>query len=123
MADHLIIGIGINLKHHPEGTPYPATDLANATGISVTPETALEQLIAEFDVFYRIWVDEGFGAIRQKWLAAAYRLGETIEVQQSDSRIKGIMNDLDVTGALRIQVEGGKEVIVHAGDVYFPVED
>ncbi|TDI61500.1 MAG: biotin--[acetyl-CoA-carboxylase] ligase [Alphaproteobacteria bacterium] len=119
-TDYLIIGIGINLQHHPEDTPYPATDMIAATGISLKPEDVVAQLTVSFDEIYQSWVTNGFNALRQQWLKAAYRLGEPIEVQQNDNRIKGIMRDLDATGALRIEVEDGNEVVIHAGDVFFP---
>jgi BirA family biotin operon repressor/biotin-[acetyl-CoA-carboxylase] ligase len=119
-TDYLIIGIGINLQHHPEDTPYPATDMLAATGISLEADKVAVALAASFDEIYREWVANGFEPLRKQWLGAAYRLGEAIEVHQNDKRIKGIMRDLDATGALRIEVEDGKEVVIQAGDVYFP---
>ncbi len=119
-TDYLIIGIGINLQHHPEDTPYPATDMITAAGISLRPEDVATKLTESFDEIYQSWVTNGFDTLRQQWLKAAYRLGQAIEVQQNDNRIKGIMRDLDATGALRIEVEDGKEVTIHAGDVFFP---
>jgi BirA family biotin operon repressor/biotin-[acetyl-CoA-carboxylase] ligase len=34
----VVIGIGLNCAHHPDGTPYPATDLS-AAGALVSPES------------------------------------------------------------------------------------
>ena len=119
-TDYLIVGIGINLRDHPDYTPYPATNMEAETGYKIDAEKAMKELVSEFDILYRTWLEDGFQAIRWLWLGSAFRLGEPIEVQQNDKRIKGIMSDLDEDGALRIETEDGKEVIVHAGDVYFP---
>ena len=122
-ADYLIIGIGINLRHHPDNTPYPATDIRAATGRDVDIEQVISDLVGHFDQLYQGWAKDGFQALRFRWLEAAWRLGESIEVHQNDKVLHGILADLDETGALRLRAEDGNEMVIHAGDVYFPQHD
>ncbi|WP_156255996.1 biotin--[acetyl-CoA-carboxylase] ligase, partial [Sandarakinorhabdus oryzae] len=67
----LVIGIGVNLAHHPEGTERPATSLA-AAGLPVPAPTALlDQLAPAFAHWRGVWAAQGFAPIRAAWLARA----------------------------------------------------
>src|SRR6185312_16815404 len=57
------VGIGVNCAHHPEGTPYPATDLA-AAGALVTPDALHAALVAAMALRLTQWAQgEGFTSI------------------------------------------------------------
>ena len=74
----LVIGFGANLAQHPGGTERPATSLA-AAGLAVpTPLALLALLMPAFAHYRAIWADEGFEAVRNRWLARAAGLGERI---------------------------------------------
>ena len=63
--DWLIVGVGVNLASHPEGLPYPATDLAAAGAPAPTPDAALETFLERFAHWRDIWSRRGFAPVRR----------------------------------------------------------
>jgi BirA family biotin operon repressor/biotin-[acetyl-CoA-carboxylase] ligase len=116
----VIAGIGLNLVGHPPDTPYPATDLAAAGLGRIEPDTALDWLLAAFELRYAAWRAGGFAPVRAAWLARAWRLGETIEVRLDGETLAGRFADLDEGGALVVETGSGARRTIAAGDVYFP---
>lgn len=75
------IGIGVNCAHHPDGTSYPATDLA-AAGARVPPERLFAALTVAMQSRLDRWRrGQGFAAIRSAWLERAAGLGADIRVR------------------------------------------
>ena len=117
-ALNVIIGIGVNVASHPEGTPYPAAYLKQRQ-----PQASVEALLAALG---DAWVDRfsawslpgGFGPIRKAWLERAAFLGETVTLRLPEGPVSGIFADLDATGRLLLDTEGGRRTI-DAGDLYF----
>ena len=69
---NVVIGIGVNVLHAPEGVPYPATSLA-ACGADVTAEALFQALAEAWVEQEALWDDgNGFAAIREP-LARARR--------------------------------------------------
>lgn len=117
--DWIILGIGVNVASHPADTPYPATSLAAAGG-SAGPSELLARFAARFVAWHAVWTREGFGPIRQAWLARAAGLGETITVRLPQETLEGRFADLDDTGILWVELAGGGRRAVATGDLYFP---
>ncbi len=71
-----MIGAGANLVSQPNDVEYPATSLAEQgfPGIG-SGSSLLQAYIARFDIWARIWREEGFAPIREAWLARAAGLG------------------------------------------------
>ena len=116
----LAIGIGLNLAHHPEDTPYPATCLKAQTGMAPTIEDALTELSAAFDRWFKLWqAPEGFAAVRQAWLERARGVGETITVRLSKEVLEGTFEGIAPDGALQLRLGGGTTRLISAGDVFF----
>lgn len=116
--DWLVIGVGANIDHHPEGTEFPATDLKALGGKGITPELFLSQFIDAFERWKRRWREEGFAAVRQAWLAVAHGQGMAITVRLDGSTFSGVFVDLDVDGALMLDQGHGLRRVT-AGDVFF----
>jgi BirA family biotin operon repressor/biotin-[acetyl-CoA-carboxylase] ligase len=117
----LSIGMGVNLAFHPEGTPYPATDLKTILGGGhVDPLAAATQLIEKFDGWHRIWKAKGFEPIRQAWMARAKGRGEPIIARLADRETEGMFEGLDRDGNLIIRLQSGAKQLISAGEVYFP---
>lgn len=115
----LAIGIGINLAHHPEGTEFPATSLA-ALGAKVpSAETALAALAANFAGWYDVWQAQGFGAIRDAWLARAAGLGTRIRARLATEERSGMFEGIDETGALLLNEGFGRASVLPAADIFF----
>jgi BirA family biotin operon repressor/biotin-[acetyl-CoA-carboxylase] ligase len=118
----LAIGVGINLVASPSDVERPATDLAKAGG-ELERIDALEKLVRSFETHRSRWLVDGFGPIRDAWLARAYGLGQRCEARLTNETVSGVFNDLGPDGALRLDLDGGGLRYISAGDVYFPQAD
>ena len=116
--EYVIIGIGINLASHPADVLYPAANLAEMGCAGLEPRAVLSSLASSLDYWMTEWRQEGFEFIRRKWLDRARGQGEQIIIRLPDREIEGRFIDLDVTGGLKVETEGGVQVIA-AGDVFF----
>lgn len=117
----LIVGMGINLQHHPKETLYAATNLnEQANGITLGPRRAVVTLMKSVAHFYDIWVSEGFEAIRMLWLQGAANLGKTIEITLPTGKQTGIFEQIDSNGCLLLTGENGEKHRINSGDVFFP---
>jgi BirA family transcriptional regulator, biotin operon repressor / biotin---[acetyl-CoA-carboxylase] ligase len=115
----LVIGIGLNLVSHPIDEARPATHLG-VYGGSETP--TIEALLAAIDHCLTDWLaiwsmGQGFGRVRQAWLARAHAIGSEITVNASDGPLSGRFAGLDDDGALLITVPNGQTHTIHYGDV------
>lgn len=120
--DWLAIGIGINLRHHPEADPgaiHPPTSLYAVTGIQVDRNDALTLLAASLASYAATLRRDGFAPIRTAWLSRAARLGERISARLPGETITGTFEDVDEEGALVLRTSQSQRR-VHAADIYFP---
>ena len=116
----LVIGIGVNIRHHPAYTEYPATDIA-ASGTDVTAEVVFAALSETMlDRLIQWDHGNGFAAIRADWLARAAGRGGNIRVRLADAELTGRFTDLDECGRLLLTGADGSITTVAAGDV-FPI--
>ena len=118
--DWLAIGLGLNLAHHPDDTPYPATSLAAYMDTPANNLAALEILARAFDEVFRQWRNGGFGPVLQAWRAVAHGLGGPIVATLENEQFEGIFKDVDEKGALILQTAAGDTMAIDAGDVFFP---
>ena len=119
-VDWLAVGLGLNLAHHPEDTPYPATDLQAEGAAQISNLQALSLLAATFDVFFQQWQSVGFEPILRAWRQVAHGLGGPIVARLEKHQIEGIFEDIDAKGALLLKDAAGETHIIDAGDVFFP---
>ncbi|MBV7256684.1 biotin--[acetyl-CoA-carboxylase] ligase [Pacificimonas sp. WHA3] len=114
----IIIGIGVNLSHHPEGTERPATSWP-ARGVLAPPTREVANGLARtFAARRRQWRETGFAATRTDWLKQAHALGQQIEARIGDETHVGIFETISDDGALILnQGEAGRRLI-HAGEVF-----
>lgn len=115
----VIVGVGVNLNSHPEGTRWPATDL-KVLGGACSPREALDAFAQAFLPRYRQWLGQGFSPIRETWLARAAGLGGPIEVTLGQEKLAGRFEDIDATGALLLAVPGRDRRTIAAGEIHFP---
>lgn len=117
-VDFVIIGLGINLLSHPEGTEFPATNFVNEG--QVIPDTVfLEAFARHFMDWASNWVENGFEPVRQGWKWRARGIGKEISVRLPDQTLTGIFKDISPNGSLILD-QDGEERIITAGDVFFP---
>ncbi|BBK32059.1 BirA family biotin operon repressor/biotin-[acetyl-CoA-carboxylase] ligase [Stella humosa] len=111
------LGIGINVAHAPEGTPYPATALSHHAAVVL--EDVASALGAAVARWYGLWLDQGFAPVRAAWSAAAIRPGRPLSVRIGQETIAGGFAGIDESGALLLDLPAGTRRRVLAGDVIF----
>lgn len=114
----VVVGCGINCASHPDGTPYPATNLS-AAGHPTEPLALFERLAARLASRLAEWQDGPFATIRDAWLARARGIGKAITVRLPDRTVTGRFEGLDPGGRLVLRGEGGTTEVISAGDVFF----
>jgi len=116
--DAVVIGIGVNLAHHPENLERPATSLA-AHGVTPDPADFLETLATAFERWLSIWRNEGLAPVRTRWLDRAHPIGTALTARLPDgSAIDGLFSGLDSEGALILRLADGTSRVIHAADVF-----
>jgi BirA family biotin operon repressor/biotin-[acetyl-CoA-carboxylase] ligase len=115
----VVIGFGINCRHHPENVAMPATDL-QACGIMVEPAKLFPILAGSMDRALSVWDrGRGFSAIRRQWLDAAQGLGERVKVNLHEGVFEGYFNRIDDDGYLILRLDDGNFRRISAGDLFF----
>ncbi len=117
--DRLVVGMGINLVSHPDIADYPAGDLLNLGAPGVTSDAMLSALTKHLVTWLDVWRDEGMSGLREPWMARAAGLGQRIQVRLEQESFSGRFCDLDVDGALVLELESGGHRRVTAGAVFF----
>jgi BirA family transcriptional regulator, biotin operon repressor / biotin---[acetyl-CoA-carboxylase] ligase len=117
----IAIGLGVNCRHHPAQTNYPATDL-KAAGADISAESLFAALSAAMLRRIGQWRrGGGFDGIRADWIARAASMGD-MRVRLPGREILGRGEGLDERGRLLLRLADGSLQSVAAGDV-FPVAD
>jgi BirA family biotin operon repressor/biotin-[acetyl-CoA-carboxylase] ligase len=111
------IGLGLNVAVSPSG--LGAVSLKEI-GVVVSVREILQALCQSFDLWYRVWLQEGFAPVRERWLEAAHRTGDRIDVRfPDDTTIDGSFRGIDLNGALILEQPDGKTDLIAAGEVFF----
>jgi len=113
----LIIGVGINVKSHPEVGIYPTTSL-KTEGVNATVEEVLSGYLIAFAGWRQVWENEGFAPVRRAWLDKAVGLGRQTTVRVGEQELAGRFDTIDDDGAL-ILSQGDEKRRITAGDVFF----
>ncbi len=120
-VDWLSIGIGVNLRHTPEGVTdasFPPTSLMAAGGWEVAPQDFLAMLADAYATQEDKLRHFGFKRIRDDWLANAARLGEVITARTGREDVTGIFDCIDKDGNL-VLITGTGPRAIPAADVFF----
>jgi BirA family biotin operon repressor/biotin-[acetyl-CoA-carboxylase] ligase len=117
----LVLGVGVNLVTAPiTGALFPALSLADLGG-AVGCEPMIGCYAHALVKWVGKWRTEGFGAIREAWLARALGIGKPIVARLSEDRsLHGVFEGLDADGQLILAEDGGVRRLISAGDVFFP---
>ena len=117
-GEAVVVGIGVNLAHHPDLPDRPATSLA-AHGASVDAATFLDTLAETFARWLARWRGEGLAPLRGRWSGRAHPPGTALNVRLPDGpAIDGLFERLDADGALILRLADGTTRVIHAADVF-----
>lgn len=115
---HVVIGMGVNLAHHPD-LPDRATTSLHAEGASVDLAEFNARLADLFAAWLTIWRSEGLGPVIARWTERAHPVGTPLRVRLPEGGEQaGAFDGLDARGALRLRLDDGETRVIHAGDVF-----
>lgn len=115
-----VVGIGLNLAHHPQGVAQEADHLGSL-GAAISPSEMLAFLSPSMQEWLAIWgLGEGFGQVREAWLARGLPVGSPLVVNAAAGPQRGRFGGLDSSGALVIQKDDGSSATFTFGDVSLP---
>ncbi len=117
----VVVGMGVNIVAHPEGTDFVATSLSEL-GVHVTGEELFLALSDAWTECFRIWNGgAGFPELRRLWLEGAAGLGQPVAVNTGSDIIQGVFETIDDNGCLVIRTTENNVRTIAAGDVVFGV--
>jgi BirA family biotin operon repressor/biotin-[acetyl-CoA-carboxylase] ligase len=110
----MVIGIGLNLAQRtfPPELADRATSVLIETGRAPDRDAMLATLLEEFDAWRARLETQGFGPVRERWLARS----ETIGCRVTVDAVSGVAVGLDADGALLVDDGRGVQRIV-AGEI------
>ncbi len=112
------VGIGVNCRHHPDATEFPATDFA-AEGVEVEAATLFDHLAVAMQARLALWNrGAGFAGVRAAWLSRALGLGQPIRVRLPERETTGCFETIDDAGRLVLRTARGEVETVASGDVF-----
>jgi BirA family biotin operon repressor/biotin-[acetyl-CoA-carboxylase] ligase len=83
----------------------------------VDRSTLVIAIFSELERLYHRFQREDFPVILEQWRHYSSTLGQRVRIWQGDKATDGIALDLTEDGGLLMKVEGGKQIVIHAGDV------
>ncbi len=118
---YLIVGIGLNVNQGKSDFPpelAKSSSLKIITGQKQDRHQLTTALLQNMDNLYRLFLQEGFGAIREMWKGKNITLGQKITVhRQGAASFSATALDIDGKGRLKIVTEEGREDTITAGEV------
>ncbi len=111
----VLAGIGINVAHQPENTPYPTTSL-RALGCAAEPDAMLDALLDHLARGWDAWETDGFGPVLARWRSRGPALGAPLRVRLESGVVTGAFAGLGPDGTLLLDTDTGRRALV-AGDV------
>jgi BirA family biotin operon repressor/biotin-[acetyl-CoA-carboxylase] ligase len=119
--DFVVVGIGINVNM--ESTDFHeeirdiSTSLKEETANSISRVDLTVSLYRLFEKWYRIFIDEGFVPVRDRWMEYSDIIGKTIEVTGTGVVQRGRCGGIDSEGALLLIDGKNRTRRVLSGDV------
>ncbi|MFK3889033.1 biotin--[acetyl-CoA-carboxylase] ligase [Sphingomonas sp. NPDC079357] len=117
-ASYVVVGIGVNVAHHPALADRATTSL-RAAGATVDAATLLADLADRFAAWLLVWRDAGMAPVAARWSDRAHPVGTALMVRLPDQTVlDGQFRGLDASGALLLGLADGTRHVIHAGDVF-----
>lgn len=118
VEEAVVIGVGVNLAHHPEDQARPATSLAAEGRLHPPADAFMADLAQSFAAALATWRTD-LSTTRAAWLAAAHPTGARLATHDASGELlSGTFAGLDPTGACRLRLADGAIRLIHAGDVF-----
>jgi len=119
-VDFVVVGIGINVNVRPDQFPMEMRDivmsLSSETGREINRHDLIISLYENFAKWYKKLLQNGFAAIKERWLELAPMIGHDVQIMFQNEKIIGQALDLADDGSLIILTAGNERLKVSAGD-------
>ncbi len=113
--DATIIGVGLNVLHAPHNVAYKTSTIVGSKGMA-SVDTARDLLLARLQAHLAVWQTDGFGPIRDAWVARAHPIGTPLRAAMGNHIAEGLFAGIDPDGALLLDTPEGRKRVV-AGDI------
>jgi len=119
----LIVGIGVNVAHAPDGMPYPTARIQDFVP-QIDRALLFEALSRALALRYTQWraalnMPGMLAKLRDEWIMRAAGLDQPVTIRLPSGPREGIFTGLDSEGRLLLATQSGIETI-DAGDLFFP---
>jgi BirA family transcriptional regulator, biotin operon repressor / biotin---[acetyl-CoA-carboxylase] ligase len=113
---NMILGMGLNVLHEPQGLPYKATSFSAHTP-NITVAAVFEALQLKLKKWLQIWDESrGFQHIHRGWEARCNAIGKPMSLDTGKAMLHGTFVGLHHDGGLVLN-HNNSTTIHHAGDV------
>lgn len=120
-AGHLVVGVGLNVDldrgDFPGELADTATSLLILTGRRTRRRELLRAVLERLDEDWARFEDEGPASSLERWRSLSTTLGKVVEVSSETTTVRGTAVDLSSSGALIVELPGGRRVEVWHGDL------
>jgi BirA family biotin operon repressor/biotin-[acetyl-CoA-carboxylase] ligase len=116
----VVVGIGINVNHSqiPEELAAIATSLRLQGSKVYSRVQVMAALLRQMEHHYQSLLKEGNESITRRWAAtSSYARGKRIRVSTGREQFQATTDGLDVSGALRILRDDGRQELLVAGEI------
>ncbi len=119
-VDFVVVGIGINVNIRENQFPAEileiATSLSLETGQEISRQDLIIRLFENFAKWYKKLLQNGFTAIKEKWLNLAPMIGQNVQIVHFKETVTGKAIGIDDAGSLIIVTVQGEKMVINAGD-------
>jgi BirA family biotin operon repressor/biotin-[acetyl-CoA-carboxylase] ligase len=121
--DWVVIGIGVNVNWSPSGIvdgrdlAEVATSIAAAGGQPVERLPLLRALLERLDARYAALRHGGHADLFERWRDRLTTLGQPVQISLPHGELRGVAEDVERSGALRVRDKHGDLHTIMAGDV------
>ncbi len=115
----LLVGFGLNINNQqfPPELQAIAGSLATETGKHFCRAEVAATCFNSFEQHYRLFLEQGFGALRPLWLKQAVSIGKQVKISSPGGiLLTGIARDIDEDGCLLLECAGQLKTI-NCGDM------
>ncbi|MDE2341734.1 MAG: biotin--[acetyl-CoA-carboxylase] ligase, partial [Alphaproteobacteria bacterium] len=113
-GDAVVIGIGVNLAHYPDGLERPVTSLSALDVTSPSPATVISNLAQSITARLAHWRTAPLTELLTEWQSRAHPIGTPLTA----NGLSGTFAGLDEIGTHKLALADGTISVIHAGDVF-----
>lgn len=117
-GDHLSfvnIGIGLNVNNDPSAAAPAATSLGQALGRTLSRKELLRAFIERLETRLAEPLDE---SVITEWKKHTVTLGREVEIVTTRKTVRGLAEEVDAHGGLRLRLSDGTTTTVVHGDCF-----